>query len=104
MHWLLWIIVSNLSIAVIEYSYRAAKFATFAQAVPWLLIPILIGQAGLFYGFRGAPNLLFAGAVFTLINISFRIANSYMLGEAPNVVNWMGVALLVIATICLKYK
>lgn len=104
MHWLAWLVVSNLSIAVIEYAYRGAKFPNFFAAMPYLFVPILIAQAGLFYGFRGAPNLLFAGAMFTVINVAFRIGNSYYLGEPLNWLNWAGVVLLVTATVLLKLK
>lgn len=104
MNWLVWIVISNISIAVIEYAYRAAKFPSFVTALPWLIVPILIGQAGLFYGFRSAPNLLLAGAMFTVINVFFRIVNSYILGEYPSMLNWAGVALLIIATYMIKVK
>jgi hypothetical protein len=104
MHWFLWVLLSNGGIMWLEYQYRNGTYNHFFPALPYIFIPILMGQVGLFYGFRGAPNLLLAGATFTVINVALRIVNSYLLGEAPNLYNWTGVVLLVIATLLLKVK
>lgn len=83
MHWILWILLANISIAVIEYFYRIGRFETFWQALPFLIVPIIMGQIGLFYGFRagGASTLIHAGIVFTLMNLLFRLANTWLVGE-----------------------
>lgn len=104
MKWFFWIGVSNIGIFWIEYVYRKSTYSSFLEALPYIFAPILIGQIGLFYGFRSAPNLLVAGATFTLINITLRVVNSYRLGETLNVYNWMGVACLIIAMLLLKVK
>lgn len=102
--YLLWLLVANAGIFWIEHVYRAGKYASFIEALPFIAIPILMGQVGLFYGFRQAPSLLFAGALFTLMNVMLRLVNTYRLGETLNYYNWLGVALLVASTILLKIK
>lgn len=104
MNWLLWIVLANGGIMWLEYVYRSGSYNSFHAALPYIIVPVLIGQVGLFYGFRGAPSLLFAGAVFTVINVALRMVNSYLLGEVPNIYNWAGVILLICATILLKIK
>lgn len=104
MSWLLWIALSNIGIVVVENVYRSGKYDSFISALPYVCVPMVIAQAGLFYGFRGAPNLMFAGSVFTLMNVCLRICNSYYLGEHLNLYNWAGVVLLCISTILLKLK
>jgi len=102
--WILWLGMSNLAIAFIEYTYRAGNYQTFISALPYIIIPILIGQLGLFNGFAKADNLMLAGALFSLINIVFRIGVTYYLGEELNLVNWLGVVLLIGSVILLKVK
>ena len=104
MNWVLWLLFANIGIMWLEYSYRSAQYASFLEALPYIIIPIMIGQAGLFYGFKGAPNLFFAGALFTLINILLRIVNSFLLGEIPNLWNWLGIAMMVVSLFLLKVK
>ena len=104
MNWLLWIFGANVGIMWLEYVYRSGAYTSFLHALPYIAFPILVGQIGLFYGFRGAPNLLVAGAVFTVMNVILRIANTYFLGETINTYNWLGIVLLVTATFLLKVK
>lgn len=104
MHWLLWIVLANGGIAWMEYQYRAGHYSSFWSALPYIILPMLCGQIGLFYGFRGAPSLFLCGAVFTLINVALRVINSFLLGETPNLYNWLGIALLVVSTLLLKVR
>lgn len=104
MHWFLWITLANGAIMWLEYIYRHGSYDQFLPALPAIIVPVLIGQLGLFYGFRGAPNLLLAGAAFTLINVALRIVNTYLLGETINWWNWTGVVLLITASFLLKVK
>jgi hypothetical protein len=104
MSWLAWIALSNVGIFWLEYCYRIGKYDSFIHALPYIVIPMMMGQVGLFYGFRAAPNLLLAGATFTLINVVLRVVNSYMLNEPLNWYNWSGVALLIVATVLIKVK
>lgn len=104
MNWIAWIFLANAGIFWLEYVYRNGTYNSFMQALPFTLLPMILGQVGLFYGFRTAPNLLLAGAVFTVVNVSLRLVNSYRLGEYLNGYNWAGVVLLLIATILLKIK
>ena len=102
--WMFWILFANGGIMWLENVYRNGSYPSFAHALPYIFIPVLIGQVGLFYGFRGAPNLLVAGATFTILNVVLRIVNSYLLGEVPNLYQWAGVALLIVSTFLLKVK
>lgn len=104
MNWLAWIALSNTGIFWLEYCYRTGKYDGFVQALPYIIVPMFLGQVGLFYGFRTAPSLLIAGAVFTVINVALRVTNTYIIGESINYINWIGVVLLVLATILLKVK
>lgn len=104
MHWLLWIILANSGIMWLEYQYRVGQYNSFLSALPYIIIPIMVGQLGLYMGFRGAPSLLVAGSLFTLVNIALRVINSFLLGEIPNLYNWLGIALLVVSTLLLKVR
>lgn len=104
MNYIFWLLFANAGIMWLEYSYRSGSYASFWVALPYIIIPIMVGQIGLFYGFRGAPNLFFAGALFTLINVGLRIVNSFILGEIPNAWNWLGVALMIVSLFLLKVK
>lgn len=104
MNWIAWIALSNTGIWWLEYCYRTGKYDSFVSALPYIIVPIIIGQVGLFYGFRSAPNLLIAGAVFTVINVALRVTNTYLIGESINYYNWLGVVLLLVATLLLKVK
>lgn len=102
--WILWILLANAGIMWLEYVYQTATYSSFLTALPYIVVPILVGQVGLFYGFRSAPNLFFAGAVFTLVNVGLRIINTYIIGESLNWYNIAGVGCLVLSTILLKVK
>lgn len=104
MSWALWLLLANGAVAVTEHTYRAAHFATFWQALPWLAVPIVIAQWALFEGFRGAPSLFVAGAVFSLCNVLFRIGNTFVLGEHLNLLNWLGVICIGASVVLLKAK
>jgi len=104
MNWILWIVVSNLGIFWIEYAYRSAKYDNFMEALPFIVIPVFVSQAGLFYGFRTAPSLFLCGAVFTLMNVVLRTVNAYKLGEIPNAYNWTGILFLCVSVVLLKVK
>lgn len=102
--YILWLLLANVGIYWLEYVYRSGQYGSFVQALPYIVVPILMGQCGLYYGFRTAPSLLFAGALFTTINVLLRIVNSYRLEENLNLWNWLGVVLLVVSTLLLKVK
>jgi len=104
MNWIGWLFIANIGIFWLEYIYRHGTYDSFMQASPYIVAPIILGQVGLFYGFRLAPNLLLAGAMFTLVNVSLRVVNTYRLGEHLNGWNWLGVVLLIVATLLLKIK
>jgi len=102
--WLIAIGIANVGIFWLEYVYRSARYDNFIQSVPYIIIPVLVSQAGLFYSFRLAPSIFLCGAVFTLVNVGLRVVNAYRLGEIPNMYNWLGIAFLVVSVILLKVK
>ena len=104
MHWLCWIVLSNLGIFWIEYVYRSGKYDSFMEALPFICVPVFVSQMGLFYGFRGASSLFMAGAAFTLINTALRLVNAMRLGETLNTYNYAGIVLLLVATFLIKMK
>jgi len=102
--WSLWLLLSNIAIAFIEYTYRSGNYDTFLQALPYIIVPILIGQLGLFEGFRRADSLFLAAAIFSCINVSMRVVVCHFIGETLSIVNWVGVALLFCSAILIKIK
>lgn len=102
MSWIAWLVLANASIMGIEYVYRVGAFLSFWHALPWLLIPILIAQYSLFDGFRSAPTLFVAGAVFTLIGLIFRATNTLILGEPLGVWQLVGIILMGLAVVAFK--
>ncbi len=102
--WIGYLFIANCAIAVVEYIYRTAQFHSFWVALPYIAIPILIGQYGLFHGFVLAPSLFVASGVFTCINILFRIGVTYYINENLSLLNWFGVLLLFSGVILLKVK
>lgn len=104
MTYLWWLLLANGGIFWLEYIYRHGTYGSFLQALPYTVIPIFMGQVGLYYGFRLAPNLFFAGAVFTIMNNLLRIVNTYRLGETLNLYNWLGISFLIVSVILLKIK
>lgn len=104
MPWWAWMIVANIAVAITERIYRTGAFDTFWQGLPCLAIPILVAQAGLFYGFRGASSLFVAGVFFTIVNVAFRVVNSYTIGEALNWYGWAGVGCLVASAVLFRIR
>lgn len=102
MHWIVCLFISNVSIMWLEYVYRSGQYQDFMRALPHIIVPILLAQAGLFYGFRASPSLLLAGALFSLMNVLLRVANVYLLGETVNVYTWMGLVCLCLSVILFK--
>lgn len=102
--WILWIVLSNVSVTYLEWAYRTAKYASFTESLPYIIVPILVTQLGLFYGFRNAPSLFLCAAVFTTINTLLRVATVLYIGERMLAVNWLGVALLFVGVLLLKVR
>lgn len=97
-------IVANGAVAITERIYRTGAFDTFWQGLPYLAVPILVAQMGLFAGFKGAPSLMYAGVVFSIMNVALRVINSYSIGESLNVYAWVGVVCLVASAILFRVK
>lgn len=104
MHWTIYIILANISVAFTEYIYRKGSYENFFVALPVIFPLMLVSQYSLFEGFKNAPSLLLAGAVFSLLNIALRVVNCAYLQENLNFVNWCGVAFMVGSVILLRVK
>lgn len=104
MHYTLWLFLANISIAIVEYVYRAGEYSSFWRALPWLSVPIITAQWALFEGFRAAPSLFLAGAVFSACNVLFRVGNVFILGEHMNTWNWLGVVFIAASVVLLKVR
>ena len=102
--WILWIVLSNVSVTYLEWVYRTAKYTSFTESLPYIILPILVTQLGLFYGFRNAPSLFLCAAVFTTINTLLRVATVLYIGEKMLLVNWLGVVLLFLGVMLLKVR
>lgn len=99
-----WLIAAALAISVVEYFYKLEKYSSFVEVIPFVIVPIVIGQVCLYYGFRNAPSLFIAGAFFSLAAILLRIVNTYWLGGNINLYNWCGIVLLFVSLMLLKIK
>ena len=104
MTWIFWLVLANGAIFILEWMYRTSYFVGFWSSLHLLIIPILVGQLGLFYGFRLAPSLFLAGATFTIMNQLLRIGNSAILGEKVGWWQLLAVLLMVVAMLIFKLK
>ena len=104
MTWIYWVALANISIMCLEYVYRIGWATSFFGSLHILIIPIMLGQIGLFYGFRLAPSLFLAGAVFTLMNLVLRSINVLVLKETFGVYQILGLIFMIIATLLFKVK
>lgn len=99
MIWLIALVVANIAIFALEYIYRTSHFSSFLTALPYILIPALIGQAGLFYGYRFAPSFLLGAVVFTAINQTLRPLNIYLAGEKLSVYGYLAIVCVLIGVL-----
>lgn len=102
--WLAWTFLANVSLLFVEYIYRKGEYPSFFEALPYIVIPIMLGQVGLFHAFRMAPSLLLATAVFTLMNNLCRIVSVQRLGESICAWNYLGVAFMCVGVFLLRVK
>jgi hypothetical protein len=92
MPWWLPLIVANAGIQYVEYTNRRSE--TWQAALPQTLLPIIISQWGLFYGWRHAPSLLTAWAFYTLGNSMARCVTSFLLGEHFSYLTPLGIGVM----------
>lgn len=104
MAWWQWLVLSNVAIAVVEYLYRKGVYDSFLQSVPIIIVPVLVGQVGLFYGFRSAPSLIVAGITFSVVNSLLRMGNTLVLGERLSVYQVLAVILMLVASQVARMK
>jgi hypothetical protein len=100
MNWLIGILFANVSITALEYIYRTSQFSSYLSALPYVLPLYIIAQAGLFYGFRGggASSLIYAGIVFSFVNLACRVGVTLYIGEEVATATWIALALTALAT------
>lgn len=101
MHWILALIVANIAVFILEYIYRAVP-GNFFTLLYLSTVPILLGQWALFDMFRNAPSLIIAGAAFSIVNVLLRVINSYLVGEAPGDLTYLGILFMILAIIIMK--
>ncbi len=104
--WYVWILMANASIFFVENMYRSSRFESFWAAIPWITVPIVLGQIGLFYGFRagGASTLLQAAILFSMVNLVLRVANTVILGEPLGWKMAVAVGLMGVSAILVSLK
>ena len=104
MNWIAWLLVSNASIFWLEHAYRSSRYDSFFQALPYIIVPVVISQAGLFYSFRLGPSLIIVGIAFTIINVLLRMINVIRLGEHLGLYQVLALLLMVVAAWLSKMK
>ena len=93
MPWFLPLLLASACIQFVEFTNRRAD--TWSSALPVTLIPIVISQWGLYYGWRHAPAMLTAWAVFTLTNAMLRaFVTSWAVGEHFTYLTPLGIAVM----------
>ena len=101
--WFLWIALSNIGVFALEYVYRSGRWESFWAAFPYIVVPVLVVQFGIFYGFKQAPSLILAGAAFGMLGILLRIFNAFLLGEQFTFGLQLAVFFSVVAVLAGKY-
>ena len=99
-----WLLIANGGIFWLEQCYRNGHYGTFLQALPYIILPILLGQWGLYNGFLLAPSIFTAGIMFTVVNQVLRIINALILGETVSLYQVTGVVLMIVASLIVKMK
>ena len=84
-----------LCIAYLENVYRTGRFDSWWAALPYILLPVALSQASLFYMFRLAPSFLLGWATFTVLNALVRLGNAGLVGEPPSFLQIAGVSLMI---------
>lgn len=103
MPWWAYSLVANLSIALLEYTYRSATFTSFWQGAHLILPLNIITAYGLFHSYRGAPSFLFAWIFFFVCNLVLRLGVAHWaLAEPVSLLNLVGVALVFAGALFLK--
>ena len=93
--WWAYSLVASMSIALLEYTYRNATFASFWQGAYFVLPLNALVAYGLFHAYRGAPSFLFAWVFFFVCNMTLRLGVAQWALEEPiSMVNLAGVALV----------
>lgn len=99
-----WLLLANGGIFWLERVYRIGQYGSFWQALPFIILPILLGQLGLYNGFHTAPSIFVAGIMFTVVNQVLRIVNALILGETVTIYQVVGITLTIIASYVVKLK
>ena len=102
MKWILWSILANISITFLENTYRKGVHMDFVSALPYVIVPILLAQWGLFNSYRSAHSLFTAWIVFFSINTLMRVGNNIYLGEPLNVHIVVGLVAIMVGAYLIK--
>lgn len=102
MNWILYALLANIAILLLEYIYRTRFFDSFWVGLPYTIGPILLAQIALFYLFKEAPGWVLGAAVFTLITAVLRLILSHVSGEPITFGVLAGVLLMMLAVVLMK--
>lgn len=103
MPWWIYVIGANLSIAVIEYIYRARAFDTYWIAFLSLLPIIFLVNFFVYNTYRHAPVFLLGWAFLMAGNTIARLVTNWYLGEAFNLVIFLGIATMLTGAGLVQY-
>ena len=99
--WIIWSVLASVMAIFIEYSYRN-KFDSFLESLPYLIIPIIILQFGIFKLFNGTPHWLLGWSIFFFVNAVGRVAVSYWSGEQLNFIIISGIVVVAIGALIIS--
>lgn len=92
--WILYSILASILVVGTELVYNKQIFSTFWQAIPFIIIPILITQFALFHTFGDAPKWLLAWAVFTYGNSILRAVTAHFTGQPLTINTLVGILVI----------
>ncbi len=100
--WWAWSVVSNFAILFVEFQYRKGGFASYFDALPVIILPILVLQCGLFYTFRDAPSYMLGWAVYFVGSALLRFVTAALVGEPASLTTVCGVMLIALGAYVVK--
>lgn len=100
--WIVYSVLSSIVVIITEAIYRSGHFETFLKSLPYLIVPIILGQYLLYHLFRDAPNYLLAWAVFTAGTVILRFIANHYVGEPITSLSLLGIAMIISGAYVMK--
>lgn len=98
-----WLVLPLANVAIIYTEYRNRAGETWLATLPYTIVPIIFAQWALYHGWRHAPKLLMAWAVFTVGNSIMRVVvASQMNGESFDFRTPLGVLVMIAGSFLVK--